>query len=72
MSVSGSCSTNITGISCLVKNTTFSNLTVTATINAATVVAVTFDTVSNPAQALTTSSFKVSSYIDYLTDGLID
>lgn len=72
MKVSGLCSTNNTSISCSVANNTYANLTVTATVSAATAIKITFSTVTNPGQALTCSSFSIVSYIDGLFDGIID
>lgn len=72
MKVSGVCSTNVTGIGCSIRNNTYANLTVTATISAATAIKITFSTVTNPGQALTSSSFSILSYIDGLFDGIID
>lgn len=71
LAVSGSCSSNSSFLTCLVTNSSYSNVSVSGTVAAQTVVVLTFSA-TNPGEAITTSSLQVISYIDYLFDGIID
>jgi len=55
----------------LITNSTYSNISVSATVAKSTVITISYS-VTNPGEAITTSSLSVISYIDYLFDGVID
>lgn len=66
------CSTNTSFISCAVQNSTTAILSVTGLISGNTTIAVNFQNVTNPNQAITTSSFQIYTYYDSGMDSLVD
>jgi hypothetical protein len=68
---SGSCSTNSSSLTCSITNSSYSNISVSATVAALTVITLSYS-VTNPGEAITTTSLQVISYIDSLFDGIID
>jgi len=68
----GACSTNNVRVSCAVTNSSYASLSIAGSVAGASTIVVTFPSVKNPNQALTTSSFQIFTYYDAGLDSMVD
>lgn len=67
------CSANLSSIStCTISSSSYANLTLTGSIPGGTSIKLTFNVVTNPNQAITTSSIQVRTYYDSGLDSGVD
>jgi len=64
------CSNGVVG--CTVSSTSFANLTVSGAVVAGTTLTITFNSVTNPNQVMTTASFTIYTYYDSGLDSIVD
>ena len=72
ISIAGSCSSTNSFISCSIINSSYANLTVSGSIPASTNISITFNQVTNPSQAYTTTSIQIYTYWDSGLDSMVD
>jgi hypothetical protein len=72
LTTGNTCSSNTTGLACTVTTSTYANISISRTLTAATSLSLTFSSVTNPNQVLTTSSITVATYYDSGLDSLVD
>lgn len=70
--ISSSCSSTNSFLSCSVANTSYANISISGTVSAGTSLTLTFNSVTNPSQVMTTSSFSIYTYYDSGLDSIVD
>lgn len=67
-----SCSSTNSFLSCSVSNTSYANISISGVVSASTSLTLTFNSVTNPNQAMTTGSFLIYTYYDSGLDSIVD
>ena len=67
-----SCSSTNSFLSCSVANTSYANISISGTVSASTSLTLTFNSVTNPNQAMTTGSVLIYTYYDSGLDSVVD